>query len=167
MSDSLQPQEPTRLLHPWDFPGKKTGVGCHLLLQGTFLTQGSNLGFLHCRQTLYHLSHQGRHREPGYWGSKLGWGLTLYCKSICTVLICTKYASFPGGSVGKESTCNGGLQGFATNPLVAKIFWQKEWQPILVFLPGESPRTEEPGGLQSLGSQSWTQLSNKLQPRFK
>ena len=28
-------------------------------LQGIFLTQGSNLGFLHCRQILYHLSHQG------------------------------------------------------------------------------------------------------------
>ena len=29
------------------------------LLQGIFLTQGLNLGFLHCRQTLYHLSHPG------------------------------------------------------------------------------------------------------------
>ena len=27
---------------PWDFPGKNTGVGCHSLLQGIFLTQGSN-----------------------------------------------------------------------------------------------------------------------------
>ena len=25
--------QPTRLLHPWDFPGKRTGVGCHCLLQ--------------------------------------------------------------------------------------------------------------------------------------
>ena len=31
--------QPTRLLCPWDFSGKNTGVGCHLLLQGTFLTQ--------------------------------------------------------------------------------------------------------------------------------
>ena len=30
-----------------------TGVGCHSLLQGIFLTQGSNLGVLHCRQILY------------------------------------------------------------------------------------------------------------------
>ena len=28
--------EPTRLLCPWDFPGKNTGVGCHILLQGSF-----------------------------------------------------------------------------------------------------------------------------------
>ena len=34
-------------------------MGCHFLLQGIFLTQGSNLGLLHCRQTLYHLSHWG------------------------------------------------------------------------------------------------------------
>ena len=32
-------------------------MGCHFLLQGIFLTQGSNLGLLHCRQMLYHLSH--------------------------------------------------------------------------------------------------------------
>ena len=47
-----------RLLRPWDFPGKNTGVGCHFLLQEIFLIQGLNLGLLHCRQMLYHLSHQ-------------------------------------------------------------------------------------------------------------
>ena len=26
-------RQPTRLLHPWDFPGNSTGVGCHCLLQ--------------------------------------------------------------------------------------------------------------------------------------
>ena len=34
--------KPTRLLCPWDFPGKNMGVGCHFLLQGIFLTQGLN-----------------------------------------------------------------------------------------------------------------------------
>ena len=33
--------------------------GCHSLLQGIFPTQKLNLGLLHCRQILYHLSHQG------------------------------------------------------------------------------------------------------------
>ena len=35
MSDSVQPhrRKPTRLRHPWDSPGKNTGVGCHFLLQ--------------------------------------------------------------------------------------------------------------------------------------
>ena len=44
------------LLCPRDVPGKKAGVGCHSLLQGIFPNQGSNLGLLHCRQTLYRLS---------------------------------------------------------------------------------------------------------------
>ena len=48
-----------RLLHPWDFPGKSTRVGCHFLLQGIFLTQGLNPGLPYCRQTFYHLSHLG------------------------------------------------------------------------------------------------------------
>ena len=44
---------------PWNSPGKNTGVGCYFLLQGIFPTEGSNPGLLHCRQILYHLSHQG------------------------------------------------------------------------------------------------------------
>ena len=39
MFDSLQPYGPGL---PWDFPGKDTGVDCRALLQGIFLTQGSN-----------------------------------------------------------------------------------------------------------------------------
>ena len=39
-------------------PGKNTGVGCHFLLQGVFLTQGSNSQLLHCRQSFYQLGHQ-------------------------------------------------------------------------------------------------------------
>ena len=48
---------PTRLLCPWDFPGKNTGVGCLALLQGIFPTQGLNLHLLcllHWQQVLYH-----------------------------------------------------------------------------------------------------------------
>ena len=61
VSDSLRPLEMqlTRLLCPRDFPGKSTGVSSHFLLQGIFLTQGSNQDLLHCRQILYHLRHQG------------------------------------------------------------------------------------------------------------
>ena len=44
------------LLHPWDFPGKSTGVSCYFLLQVIFPTQGSNPGLPHCRQMLYRLA---------------------------------------------------------------------------------------------------------------
>ena len=39
------------------------------------------------------------------------------------------------------------------NPWVGKIPWGRAWQPTPVFLPGESPWTEVPGRLQSIGSQ--------------
>ena len=44
VSDSLQPHGLylARLLSPWNFPGKNTGLGCHFLLQEIFPTQGSN-----------------------------------------------------------------------------------------------------------------------------
>ena len=52
MSDSRWPHGvyPTKLLCPWNSSGKNTGVGCHSLLQGIFLTQGSNPSLLQCRQ---------------------------------------------------------------------------------------------------------------------
>ena len=64
MSSSLQPHglKHTRIPCPWNVPGKNTGVGCHFLLQGIFLTQGSNLHLWHrqvdslplsCLESLY------------------------------------------------------------------------------------------------------------------
>ena len=46
---------PARLLCPWDSPGKNTGVrmSCHFILQGIFLTQGSNPPLLHWQVILY------------------------------------------------------------------------------------------------------------------
>ena len=46
-------------------------MGCHALLQGIFPIQGLNLGFLHCRQMLYNLNHQGSPTFPvnlSQWG---------------------------------------------------------------------------------------------------
>ena len=54
--------QPTRLLCPCNPLGKNTGGGCHALLQEIFPTQGSNWDLPHCRQILYHLSHQGSPR---------------------------------------------------------------------------------------------------------
>ena len=58
MSEFLQSHglQIARLLFPWDSPDKNTGVDCHALLQGIFLTHGSNLSLLqplHRRQILY------------------------------------------------------------------------------------------------------------------
>ena len=55
MSDSLWPYglQPTRLLCQWVSPGKSTGVGCCALLQGIFLTSGSNLSIFCLLHHLY------------------------------------------------------------------------------------------------------------------
>ena len=58
-----------------DSPGKNTGMGCHALLQGIFLTQESNpclLCLLHCRQILYCLSnhkYQSKHVNKQFYAS--------------------------------------------------------------------------------------------------
>ena len=74
---TLRPYElqPARLLCPWDSPGKNTGLGSHSLLQGIFPTQGLNLGLLHCRQILYHLSHQGRFPQKSRKNSNIQFNL--------------------------------------------------------------------------------------------
>ena len=61
MSYSLPPYglQTTRLLCPWDFPGKNTGVGNHFLPQGIFPTQGPNPHLLHWQVDSLPLSHQG------------------------------------------------------------------------------------------------------------
>jgi len=50
---------------------------------------------------------------------------------------------FPGGSDGKEFACSVGDLG--PIPGLERFPWRRVWQPTPVFLPGESPRTEEPG----------------------
>ena len=51
--------QPARLLCPWRFPGKNTGVGCHFLLQGILLIQGLNPHLLHRQASSLPLSYQG------------------------------------------------------------------------------------------------------------
>ena len=49
----------TRLLHPWDLPGRNTRVSCHFLLD-----QGSNPHLLHWQANSYPLYHQGSPSSP-------------------------------------------------------------------------------------------------------
>ena len=63
---------------------------------------------------------------------------------------------FLGGSSGKEAACQcrrHKTHGF--DPWVWKITWRRAWQPTPVSLPGESPWTEEPGGLVHRVAKSW------------
>ena len=110
--NSLQPHG---LYNPWNSPGQNTGVGSCSLLQRIFPTQGSNPGILHCRHTLYQLSH----REAYHWAN-LDEG-------------------FPGGTSGKEPTCRcSSLRRWGFDPWAKKIPWRREQQLTPVFWPGES-----------------------------
>ena len=55
LCDPMECSPPGSSVHG-DSPGKITGVGCHALFQGIFLTQGSNPGLPHCRRMLYCLN---------------------------------------------------------------------------------------------------------------
>ena len=99
VSYSLWPHElqPKRFLHPWNFPGKSIGVGCHFLLQRIFPTQRSNLGLTHCGQTLNRLSHQGSILKFKVRGKR-----NILQRSV------RGRKGFLCGSKGKESACNAG-----------------------------------------------------------
>ena len=64
---------------------------------------------------------------------------------------------FSGGSDSKESACNAGdclqYRKPRFDPWVRKIPWRRKWAPTPVLLAWRIPRTEEPGRLQSMGSQ--------------
>ena len=85
MSEPLRPHglQPTRLLCPWDSPGKNSGVGSQSLLQGTFSTQGSNPSLLHCRPILHHLSHQGSPANDRFYAK--GFSHDLYGQEVYLV----------------------------------------------------------------------------------
>ena len=79
------------LLCPWDSPGKNTGVGCHLLLQGIFPTLGSNPPLLHWRHILHHWA-PGKPRAVPF--------LTAHCRMTpCDPTDCSP----PGSSICGDS----------------------------------------------------------------
>ena len=121
ISDTLWPHGlyPSRLLCPWHFPGRNTGVGCHFFLEGIILTQGLNpflLWLTHCRRILYHWA-TGTHSSTLAW--KIPW------------------MEEPGGLQSTGSLRVG--HDWATSlSLFTFMHWRRKWQPTPVLLPGES-----------------------------
>ena len=72
-----------------------------------------------------------------YWVGKIPWR-----RDRLPILV---FMGLPDGSNNKESAWHAGD--------LEKIPWRRAQQPTPVFLPGESAWTEEPGGLQTTGSQ--------------
>jgi len=61
------------------------------------------------------------------------------------------YENFPGGSDSKGSACN--VRKLRFDPWVGKIPWRRKWQPTPIIPAWRIPWPEEPGRLQSMGSQ--------------
>ena len=157
------------------FLGKNSGVGCHFLLQGIFLTQGSSPHFPHwqadslppatreagasvCGRIISHCLPVFLARESHGQKSLVGyspWGL----KESDT----TERLGFSGGANGKESACQCRRQmrrGF--DSWVRKIPWSRKWQPTPGFLPGKfhgqkSLEGYSPWDSKESGLNDWTQ----------
>ena len=70
------------------------------------------------------------------------------------------HLGFPGGSDGKESSCQHRRLGF--NPWLRKIPWRRKWQPTPVFLPGKFHGQRSLSGYSPWGhkSQTWLRRLN-------
>ena len=95
MSDLARPhkRQPTRLRHPWDSPGKNTGVGCHFLLQCMKVKSGSEV-----TQSCPTLSNPTDCSLPGssihgiFQARVLEWGATAFSYVICSTIYKLTYA---------------------------------------------------------------------------
>ena len=126
-SDSLWPLglPPARLLCPWDSPGKNAGVGCRALLQGIFLTQGSNPRFLLA-------------------------GRFFITRATCGTPSCIW--GFPIGSASNLPAVQE-MEETQVQSLCWEAPLQKEMATHSHILAWSIPWTEEPGWLQSVASQ--------------
>ena len=134
ISDSLQTYGllPTRLLCPWDSPGKSTGMGFHTLLQGMVPTQESNPGLLHCRKILYQLGHQGN-IYPWY-GFQVEKSMAPHSSTLAWKIPWTEER----GRLQSMRSLRVGHNWETSLSLFTFMHWRRKWKPTLVFLPGES-----------------------------
>ena len=120
------------------FLGKNTGVSCHFVLQGIFLTQGSNLGLLHCRQffalqVASHLSHQGspdKRKKPD---------TTEYLLQIYLYIVLRQAKSISGERVQNSSVLwswwlGGGYVAGLNRKGYEEIFWCNENDLYLILI---------------------------------
>ena len=117
-------------------------MDCPFLLQGIFPTQGSNLCLLVGRQILYRLSHQG---SPFKGRDDIQFTLTPIAREVLVDFICIKIAQMVKNMPAIQETWVQSLG--LEDPL------EKGMATHSSILAWRIPQTEEPGGLQSTGSQ--------------
>ena len=121
-------------------------MGCHFLLQGIFPTQGSNPGLLHCKQTLYRLTTREAPK--------------LSIKTLPKLI--NAFRMFAGYKVNIQKPNSLLAQSVKNLPAmqetqVQSLGWEDPLEKGMAshssILAWRIPRTEKPGGLESIGSQ--------------
>ena len=113
------------------------------------------------------------HQSPSQPTSQACQGLTLYvADQWLTQTVLVKHLlwawlwGFPEGTSGKEPAKAGDIRDTGSTS-GGKMPWRRAWQPTPASLPGEPPWTEEPGGLQSVGSHrvghKWSDFTHRGQ----
>ena len=149
MSDSVLPhrRQPTRLLCPWDSPGKNTRVGCHFLLQ--CMKVKSEREFAQSCPTLsdpMDSSPPGSSTHGIFQARVLEWGAIAFYASQ---YINTQVEKSPSMNI-YMYWCFASMISLFQIDLVALAAWRSQWQPTPVLLPGKSH------GLRSLvGCSPW------------
>ena len=172
MSDSVRPHrwQPTRLPHPWDSPGKNTGVGCHFLLQcmkvkserevaQSCLTLSNHMTAAYQAPPSMGFSRQENPLHPTGVGchcllwdcfisSTLSWGMLCFILPpiLWYQLLVTIICNFPWDPGNKESACSTGDLG--SIPRLGRYPREATHSSILAW---RIPWTEEPDRLQSMG----------------
>ena len=171
MSDSARPhrRQPTRLRHPWDSPGKNSGLGCHFLLQCMKVKSESEVT-QSCPTLCYRMdcSLPGSSVHGIFQARVLDWGAVAFSEvslrkdklslwmtasaSAPELPACQAAPYAPYGADGaNEPSCQCRKhQRCGFNPWVGKVLWRRKWQPTLVFLPGKSHGLRSLMGLQRI-----------------
>ena len=115
---------------------------CVLVTMLVFKRRYCNLCYIYIKVRLLILIHLFSSSEfPRYLNLNLtkflGINSIYFWYQCYTVSTCVAKHHFPGGSDSEESTCNAGDLGLI--PGLGRFPWRRAWQPIPVFLPGESP----------------------------
>ena len=127
--------QPTRLLHPWDFPGKSTGVGCHRLLhiQGLYESKDCGIQWQCLVWNLCFALWKTWKCKKEWTFNQCDWGNTedKSCVHFCLV-------NFPPRKH-KKHCSHADLRVSTTNwPLPSTSTRRRQWHPTPVLLPGKS-----------------------------
>ena len=169
MSNSVWPhrRQPTRLRHPWDSPGKNTGVGCHFSPMHESEKWKWSRSVVSDSYRLHRLQPTRLLRPWDFPGKSTGVGCC--CLLWLNALWRPKWEGNPKrGDIyrlpqwfsSKASTCNAGYMGLM--PGSRRSPEEGKWQPIQVFLPGKFHRGAWRATVQRVTKELYTisQLNN-------